>query len=86
MGEEFLDTAELARICRTVPSTVRYWRHVGTGPNGFRVGRRVLYRRSTVVEWIGQREAADQDRRMSWPSAPVRPDDTLAVPPYPFVP
>jgi hypothetical protein len=76
--DELMDTAEVARFCRTVPATVRYWRHQGTGPNGFRVGRRVLYRRSTVLEWLSRQESADQDRRMSWPSAPVRPDNTLA--------
>jgi DNA-binding transcriptional MerR regulator len=69
MNDELMDTSEVARLCHTVPATVRYWRHQGTGPLGFRVGRRVLYRRSTVMEWIGEREAADQGRTLTRPPA-----------------
>lgn len=40
---EYLTTAEVARRYRTAESTVRYWRHIGYGPKGAKVGRRVLY-------------------------------------------
>jgi hypothetical protein len=39
---KFLTTEELAELLRTSPETCRYWRHVGKGPDSFRVGRRVL--------------------------------------------
>jgi hypothetical protein len=39
----YLTTAELAARYRTAPSTIRYWRHVGYGPKGIKVGRQVLY-------------------------------------------
>ena len=57
--DEFLNTDQLAQLLHTVPSTVRYWRFNGTGPVGFRVGRRVLYRRSAVAEWLNTCEATD---------------------------
>lgn len=47
-----MTTEEVADLLRTAPSTVRYWRHVGTGPVGRRVGRRVLYTRADVDAWV----------------------------------
>lgn len=50
--EHLLTTAEVAEICRTAPSTVRYWRYQGLGPPGFKAGKRVLYRQSDVTAWV----------------------------------
>ncbi len=56
---ELLTIAEAAEVLRTPVATLRYWRHLGTGPRSFRLGRRVLYRRDDLRLWIdGQREAA----------------------------
>jgi len=46
--ESLLTTNELAELYRTSPATVRYWRHIGYGPKGRKVGRRVLYEHSEV--------------------------------------
>ena len=46
--EQLLTTNEVAELYRTSPGTVRYWRHIGYGPKGRKVGRRVLYERSEV--------------------------------------
>jgi DNA-binding transcriptional MerR regulator len=43
MTVRLLTTEEAAQRFRTSSSTVRYWRHLGLGPTGIRVGRRVLY-------------------------------------------
>lgn len=51
MDEVLLTTDEVAKHFRTVPATVRYWRHVGKGPRSFKVGRRVLYREADVRAW-----------------------------------
>jgi len=61
-ADDLLTTAEVALITRTPVSTVRYWRHVGVGPDSFRVGRRVVYRRQAVTDWLLQQEAADPGR------------------------
>lgn len=52
MPERQLTTEEVAELCRTVPSTVRYWRMCGKGPAGRKVGRRVLYPESVVERWL----------------------------------
>ncbi len=48
-------TAHHHRGRRTPPlpvATLRYWRHRGTGPRSFRLGRRVLYRADDLHSWI----------------------------------
>lgn len=40
---KYRTTAEVAERYRTSESTVRYWRYIGYGPKGVKVGRRVLY-------------------------------------------
>lgn len=49
---DYITTHEFAEQVRTSPETVRYWRHIGKGPKAFKVGRKVLYVRSEVEEWI----------------------------------
>lgn len=57
--EKFLTTEEVAKMARTGPSTVRYWRMQGTGPKGVLRGRRVLYPESAVEAWLrGEDEKA----------------------------
>lgn len=63
--EDLLTTADVARITRAPVSTVRYWRHLGTGPKCFRLGRRVVYRRGEVATWLGQHEAAARGQAAS---------------------
>ena len=60
---ELLTIAEAARLLRAPVATLRYWRHLGTGPRSFRLGRRVVYRRDDLHTWIGaQRRKADTGR------------------------
>lgn len=57
--DDLLTTAEVVAITRAPASTVRYWRHVGTGPRSFRLGRRVVYRRRDVLAWIEKCEVQE---------------------------
>lgn len=57
--EPLLTTAEVAEIYRTSPETVRYWRHISYGPQGRKVGRRVLYEASEVERFWKQLTQAD---------------------------
>ena len=62
-ASELLTIAEAAQLLRTPVATLRYWRHLGTGPRSFRLGRRVLYRRDDLDTWIdAQRRQADNSR------------------------
>ncbi|WP_233510380.1 helix-turn-helix transcriptional regulator [Actinomadura craniellae] len=56
-ADPFLTTNEVAARYRTAPGTVRYWRHAGTGPRSFKVGKRVLYRESELIRWEQERDA-----------------------------
>lgn len=47
-----MTTAEVADLLRTSPESVRWWRHVGKGPASFKAGRRVLYERAAVEQWL----------------------------------
>jgi excisionase family DNA binding protein len=67
---ELLTISEAADLLRAPVATLRYWRHLGTGPISFRLGRRVLYRREDLRSWIDlQRSAAAEDTRGSVPNA-----------------
>jgi predicted DNA-binding transcriptional regulator AlpA len=56
---DLLTTAEVATRCRTTASTVRYWRHTGYGPAGFKLGRRVVYRQDEVERWLNEQSSRD---------------------------
>jgi len=48
------------RRCGTL---VRYWRHLGIGPDGFRLGRRVVYRRDDLERWVIAQRDGQAHRR-----------------------
>lgn len=59
-----MTTEEVADLARTTVATVRYWRQSGLGPPGFKVGRRVLYERREVMQWLLiQRERSERERQ-----------------------
>jgi hypothetical protein len=37
-GDDLLSMAEVAALIRVPVATLRYWRHLGTGPHSFRIG------------------------------------------------
>ena len=53
---ELLTITEVAELLRTPVATLRYWRHLRIGPPSFRIGRRVMYRRTDVEEWINAQQ------------------------------
>ena len=50
--DELLTIGEVADIVRVPIATLRYWRHLGTGPRSFRVGRSVRYWHHEVITWL----------------------------------
>lgn len=57
---DLMTLPEVATYLRVPEATVRYWRHRGEGPPGFRVGKGVRFRRSVVVAWVDEREAGER--------------------------
>lgn len=55
---KLLTMAEVAALMRTPENSLRYWRHQGTGPASFKVGRRVVYDEAVVLAWIEEQRQA----------------------------
>jgi hypothetical protein len=51
-NDELLTIGEAADIVRVPIATLRYWRHLGTGPHSFRIGRGVRYWHHEVTIWL----------------------------------
>ena len=61
--DELLTITEVADIVRAPVATLRYWRHLGTGPHSFHIGRGVRYWHHDVTTWLQlQSSASDQPR------------------------
>lgn len=55
---QMLSTKQVHEDYGIAEGTLRYWRHTDQGPASFRIGgKRVVYRRSAVEEWIAAQEA-----------------------------
>lgn len=60
--DQLLTMAEVADVVRVPVATLRYWRHLGTGPRSFRIGRSVRYWHTEVLHWL---EAQSDDPQAS---------------------
>ena len=58
MNDEMLTICEAAEVLRVPVATLRYWRHLETGPRSFRVGRHVRYWRSDLADWLQEQTGA----------------------------
>ena len=58
--EDLLVMPEVADMARMTLDAFRYVYYQGNGPEGFRMGKRVVFRRGKVRAWIAAREAASQ--------------------------
>jgi hypothetical protein len=54
--DDLLLIDEVAAITRRSVDALRWLRHKGEGPAAFRSGRRIMYRRGAVLEWIAAQE------------------------------
>lgn len=55
---EFLGCTDVAQMTGIAPSTLRYWSSINTGPPSFRMGGRRVWRKSALLQWIAEQEAA----------------------------
>lgn len=63
VDDEILSIDEAAAFLRTFVSTMRYWRHLGTGPRSFKVGRHVRYWRSDLILWLAEQARRPQNHQ-----------------------
>ena len=62
MDIEFLDSKQLEMLTGTRASAWRYWASIGEGPASFKLGRRRVWKRSTVHEWLAEQAVFRQQR------------------------
>lgn len=60
---QLLTLPETAALLRTPVATLRYWRSRRIGPAGFRLGRRVVFRRDDVDRWVAERQQSEKAGR-----------------------
>ncbi|HME16660.1 MAG TPA: helix-turn-helix domain-containing protein [Mycobacterium sp.] len=58
MDSQYMDSVDLEEMTGTPASTWRYWAHIGSGPASFKLGRRRVWKRSTVLQWLENQEMA----------------------------
>lgn len=58
--EPLTGTAQVAEYLGVPVGTLHQWRHKGTGPPGYKIGRHVKYRLSEVDAWL--EDQADEEK------------------------
>jgi hypothetical protein len=58
--EELLTLDEVAEILTTSPNTVRWWRQMGTGPEFFKIGRRLYTTVGELRRFIREQRLASK--------------------------
>ena len=58
MDSDYLSSSDLEALTGTKASTWRFWAMTGKGPASFKIGRRRVWRRSTVMAWLAEQEQA----------------------------
>jgi hypothetical protein len=67
--QEWLTVAQVAERYHKTAATIRYWKHIGYGPTGVKVGTTVLYAREDVEAFDAQLKAqAQADRNARQPA------------------
>lgn len=59
-GDVLLKMPQIAELTGVPEGTLRYYRHIGKGPNLFKPGRELQAYKSDVLAWLRDREAATQ--------------------------
>ena len=69
---DYITEAQLAEeLCCNV-ETIRRWRRGGKGPPHTMLGKRVLFRRAAVVEWLLAQEGIRTRRSLPWTTTSQR--------------
>lgn len=58
--DELLTLNEVAQILMTSENTVRWWRQIGTGPEFFKIGRRLYTTVGDLRRWIRKQRLASR--------------------------
>lgn len=73
LDEEYLSDTGLIQLLASVgvvktPRTIAWWREVKKGPPPTRIGKSILYRKSSILRWLAsQEEGPTEPRRRGRP-------------------
>lgn len=56
---EYVDAVYLQGLTGTKASTWRYWASIGEGPTSFKLGRRRVWRKADVMDWIAAQQGVN---------------------------
>jgi prophage regulatory protein len=54
----YMSAPQLEQLTGTPAGTWRYWAYINYGPKSFKIGRRRVWKRSTVLAWLEAQESA----------------------------
>lgn len=57
-ANDYLNSEDLEQLTGTKASTWRYWASVGEGPPSFKLGRRRVWKRAVIEQWLAAQESA----------------------------
>jgi len=49
---DFISEEEASKVLGRPVATIRYWRHTGSGPRYYKIGRRVAYVRADLIDYM----------------------------------
>ena len=55
---DYFGSLDLEQLTGIPASTWRYWASIGSGPASFKMGRRRVWKKTTVLAWIAEQQAA----------------------------
>jgi predicted DNA-binding transcriptional regulator AlpA len=55
--DRFLQAKDCEALTGIPAATWRYWAHIGSGPESFKLGGRRVWRESVIHAWIAEQEA-----------------------------
>jgi hypothetical protein len=74
LDEEFLTPEGVARLIGKSTRTVNWWREDRQGPPYVRVGRTILYKKTSVLKWLSDREVTPRKSRKAGARSRQRQD------------
>jgi predicted DNA-binding transcriptional regulator AlpA len=65
MATEYLTAEDLEELTGTPASTFRYWASRDEGPASVKIGRRRVWKRQTVENWLARQEIEEEVRQQA---------------------
>jgi hypothetical protein len=68
MQDDFMTGDDVAALVHVTPGALANMRYRGDGPRGYKVGKRILYRRDDVERWLETRREPELQQQRAVPA------------------